>query len=42
VVGTRHVGGEGRGWLPLCVGWFRLLLEDVRAFRDGMPGPGEG
>jgi hypothetical protein len=41
-VGERLGGGRGRGRLVLCVDCLTLLLEDVRRFRDGMPGSADG
>jgi hypothetical protein len=42
VAGTGHVAREDRDRLPLCVDCLTLLLEDVRRFRDGMPGSAGG
>jgi hypothetical protein len=36
VVGCGHVAGREEERLPLCVDCLQLLLEDVRAFWDGM------
>jgi hypothetical protein len=36
VLATGHVAGRDRERLPLCVDCLQLLLEDVRAFWDGM------
>ena len=36
VLAAGRVAGRDRERLPLCVGCLQLLLEDVRAFWDGM------
>jgi hypothetical protein len=38
VVGCGRVAGPNQEYLPLCVDCLQLMLEDPRAFWDGMRG----